>query len=372
MAPAPRAAGLAVLALGALASAAAAQDEAARRVSQILGTVESPRLALPLLAAPGLVARQELIEPGAEGLRLELRLAGLEEAGDTWSIRVLDRAGAPVWTVWAGETDAEVLWSPPIAGSRATLEVYSVRPATPLRVTLERLVVLRREPAGASITGANQLAPIGDQEEWLVELGRAVARLSIAKDDGRYLACTAFLVGADLLLTNEHCIATDAERASALVEFDYDAEEAPTVPAQLSDLLAGDFTLDYALVRLEAPVERAPPPFDLADLTEGQPLFIVQHPGGDPKQVSVLDCAVAGLRVPGRGTTELIDFGHACDTLTGSSGAPVFDLAGRRVVGLHHLGVRPGSGVLVNSAVPLRRILDDLDPDLRLEIEPSS
>jgi hypothetical protein len=50
----------------------------------------------------------------------------------------------------------------------------------------------------------------------------------------------------------------------------------------------------------------------------------------------------------------------------------VLDLAGRRVLGRHHLGVRPATGVLVNSAVPLRRILEDLAPEVRAELESPS
>ena len=57
------------------------------------------------------------------------------------------------------------------------------------------------------------------------------------------------------------------------------------------------------------------------------------------------------------------DFGHRCDTLGGSSGAPVLDLQSGRIVGLHHWGYLDSDPDPVNQAVHFRLILDDLRSD---------
>jgi V8-like Glu-specific endopeptidase len=67
--------------------------------------------------------------------------------------------------------------------------------------------------------------------------------------------------------------------------------------------------------------------------------MVIQHPGGEPKQVSFIACEAIQDPVDGRGPET--DFTHTCDTAGGSSGAPVFDLQGR-LVGLHHYGFAEG------------------------------
>lgn len=351
------------------AAADAQETEERERVAQVLGSVESPDLNLTLLPEPGLSARQEISRPDAKGLRFHFRFAGREEAGETWSLRILDASGQSVYSIWASEMKSDEVWSPEITGATATLEIYSVRPATPLRVTLDRLVVLNADPVAAT-PFADSLASITDQADWLRELGRAVARLRIATDAGWYQFCTGFLVSRDLMLTNEHCIASDTERASVIVDFDYDSPAAQPVTARLSELVGTQENLDYALVRLSRPVDdRAPLRLDPVALAQGQPLLIIQHPEGKPKYVSITGCVVDGLRIPGRRTAEKLDFGHRCDTMKGSSGSPVLDPQHGTVVGLHHLGVRGSSNILVNSAVPIGRILEDLAPAVRNEIQ---
>ena len=94
-------------------------------------------------------------------------------------------------------------------------------------------------------------------------------------------------------------------------------------------------------------------------LVEGMLLYVVQHPNGEPKRVSRNDCSVDKVSIAGRGMG-ITDFSHRCDTLGGSSGAPVVSLANHKVVGLHHLGFDEDSVMRLNRAVHIKRILADI------------
>jgi hypothetical protein len=95
------------------------------------------------------------------------------------------------------------------------------------------------------------------------------------------------------------------------------------------------------------------------DPSSGMPLYVVQHPNGDPKRVSRNDCSVDEVSVAGRGMANT-DFSHRCDTLGGSSGAPVVSLATHKVVGLHHLGFEEDSVMRLNRAVHIKQIFADI------------
>ncbi len=355
------------LAISQVPCLAEGQDLAAerRRVLTQIGVTREVDLPLfPLAEGVGVVFRQEVLESGAESLRIHF--AVLHE-GEGWGVRITDPAGTSAWSTWAGAEKGAGFWSAEIAGERAIVEVHSLVPRSGLELKIDRVAVRTAKVTPVSITGVNQLASIVGQDEWIRQIGRAVARLRFVGDDGQVYVCTAFLITADLMLTNQHCIASDSERQSALVDFDFDAPDAETTTLRLDQLLATDIALDYSVVRLARCVGRVPLQLDPTRPPDGAQLLIVQHPGGEPQQVSIADCEVDGVEVAGRDGT-LTDFGHQCDTIGGSSGSPVMLFESRRVVGLHHLGIRPGSPDLVNRAAHIGLVLDDLDPALRAEI----
>ena len=89
----------------------------------------------------------------------------------------------------------------------------------------------------------------------------------------------------------------------------------------------------------------------------GAPVFIIQHPAGEPKQISKINCAAGTVPVDGR--TSASDFTHTCDTVGGSSGSPVFNETGD-LVGLHHYGFNEGGFWTENRAIRMKRIVDKL------------
>jgi len=353
-----------------LAAWAAAQElaEERRRVLTVAGSVNSVNLPLqPLNDTLGLVFVREVNEPLALGLRLRFTIEGEAPADGSWGIQVKDATGRPVWSTWAGAVGNTGFWSDEINGQAAKVEVYSTRRANPVRLRIDKIAVRKDKITPLSITGKNDLLSIVGQDSWIVDRGRSVARLRFVGDDGGYYVCTAFLVTTDLMLTNQHCIASSTELDSALVDFDFDTDNSMPATFRLRELLQTDVALDYALVRLEKPISRPPLRLDSSLPPDGEQLLIIQHPGGEPKQVSIRDCKVDGTSVQGRvglGT----DFGHQCDTKGGSSGSPVFRFDTKTVVGLHHLGFDAASQRLINRAVHITRVIADLSPDFRAEV----
>jgi V8-like Glu-specific endopeptidase len=192
---------------------------------------------------------------------------------------------------------------------------------------------------------------------------------------------TGFLVGPDLLLTNQHVLPRKELLPDAALRFDHslDPNGAATMGRvfhlQPDFYVASDETLlDYALVRVKRqPLE------DLAKkglhrgylavsgrfLVEKERVNIIQHPGGMPLKVVLTQNYVArdmsGTRVQ-----------YLADTMRGSSGSPVFD-RNWRVVALHHSGkpyppettVETAKNLLrgrrtANEGIPMRAILNEI------------
>jgi Trypsin-like peptidase domain len=323
----------------------------------------SPRRS-PATGEPGVAWAVNLppLARAVSRIRLHFRVL---TAGDpsSWQVRLKDLGVATLQTIpgaeatvggrefWtdelaAGQVKVELSWNG--QGERPVLEsdryAYAVGAATPL-----------------SIVGLDQRRPLATAAARHRALGPPVARLRVMTDAGQAF-CTGFLLGEGLLMTNEHCVRTPEEAASLLVDFRYDAPTARPEVVRGATLLRTSAGLDYTLLRLSKPVETAFGRLHLetaAPARDRQELLIIQHPGGEPKQVSLEGCLVAGLQREGA-SSEKTDFGHECDTLGGSSGSPVLDRATGRVVGLHHFGFREGLDEPVNQAIEVARILEDL------------
>ena len=124
---------------------------------------------------------------------------------------------------------------------------------------------------------------------------------------------------------------------------------------------------------MKTTTERTPLPLKAVAPADRQALLVLEHPAGEAKQVSILDCRVEHAEIEGTSSTKT-DFGHLCDTLGGSSGSPIQDINTGDVIGLHHLGFRTGSPRPVNQGVRIGLILDDIlaqRPDLAKEIAAS-
>ncbi|CAK4687389.1 hypothetical protein LEN26_007571 [Aphanomyces euteiches] len=204
---------------------------------------------------------------------------------------------------------------------------------------------------------------------------RPVVRITVGPNnpDGSEL-CTGWLFGSDGdVLTNNHCIATQAQAASAQFEFIADSTACNgaltttcpgVVEAITSKLIMTNAALDYSLVRLNASLV-AKYGYLQASRTPafvGQPVYVPQHPRGGCKLVSYITDAATKKPVvitrldapPGCGKGGV---SYNADTDGGSSGSPVISATDNTVVALHYCGAVGCN----NSGIPILSIVADLN-----------
>jgi V8-like Glu-specific endopeptidase len=191
---------------------------------------------------------------------------------------------------------------------------------------------------------------------------------------------TGFLVGPDLVLTNQHVLPSEKMLESVVTRFDYARQ--PNCPSSEGRVFAvqpdfyqssPDDRLDYALVRLvEAPLDslakagahRGYLMLSARGVVDRERVNIIQHPGGRPMQVVLTQNYVVSI------SDHRLQY--VADTMEGSSGSPVFD-RNWRVVAIHHSGKPyPPEGAFdsakkmmagkwrVNEGIPLKPILEEI------------
>lgn len=194
-------------------------------------------------------------------------------------------------------------------------------------------------------------------------MAKPVGLLKVLHTANKYSVCTASAIDRDLILTNWHCLpkyAGQVSRAVLQMGF-YRSDDAGGVRVYSVDIEAveTDQALDYAVLRVNGDlsewgtVKLAP-----TDPSANASLRVVHHPGGQPKQITQRSCRASA---PPISQNRLM---HKCDTIGGSSGAPVFVGygAGAQMVALHYAGV-PRSRLGIdpslesNRAVPVSQLV---------------
>jgi V8-like Glu-specific endopeptidase len=187
---------------------------------------------------------------------------------------------------------------------------------------------------------------------------RAVARIKSA--DGSL--GSGFLVPGDLLVTNHHVLRTADAAAGAVVQLNYQ-KTVDGCDAELEELrldpaafFASSREDDCTIVKVRGEpcaqwgaIELAPVQIRVEDRVN-----IIQHPGGDQKQLSFFHNLVVFV---GEGRVQ-----YLTDTLPGSSGSPVFD-KDWKLVALHHSGgwiLDPGTKdpCYRNEGIHVERVID--------------
>ncbi len=224
---------------------------------------------------------------------------------------------------------------------------------TPERLT-QRLLLAREaaaSPAEAQgmferIIKGNDLTGINYLEKG-VRAGKSIGRIHVLDSSGQPLGFgTGFLIAPGILMTNHHVLPSAEVAAGSVVEFDYELDAAGndrqsyTYALRPADFFTNNEPLDFAVVAVApAAREKKRPIRDFSWLKlqreSGKALLaeyltIIQHPGGQRKQICVRENQLLRL--------DADTLWYATDTLGGSSGSPVFN-SSWQVVALHHLGV---------------------------------
>jgi V8-like Glu-specific endopeptidase len=205
--------------------------------------------------------------------------------------------------------------------------------------TVDRTVLLERIiDASNDLQAANFLARGA-------RAAHTVGRISEDRNGRRVPFGTGFLVGARLLLTNNHVLPDRAAAAGSVVELncETDVDNQPaTVAAYRLDpatLFLTDQDLDYTLVAVAPGADGRPPGAEFGwnrlvwqqgKIVIGEAVNVIGHPMGRLKEVAVRNNSLLN---------ELDRFLHyTTDTEPGNSGSPVYNDQWE-VVALHHSGV---------------------------------
>jgi V8-like Glu-specific endopeptidase len=338
-------------------------------VDKLLGTLNGPR-------------RETFRYPGASYVKLHFsRMMMLP--GDY--LTVSDPSGQESYRYDAsGLLDAEKSdkWAMSITGDTAVLEMH--RATNPLGVTslLGNLGVRvdqvargfsRSEQKGVPAeslhapgrTGREESVCGGDQSTDAVcyrsadpvayTRSKSIARLLI---DGTEL-CTGWRVGTqNRMLTNNHCFDNSGDAYDTEVWFNYQCARCGGFdvfkPTKVwgDKVLTTNQTYDYTLFTVEnfGQVQKfGYLTLDTARPAKDQPLYVPQHPAGEPTRIAGAkgeragNCAVVDNAYDGYANDS--DVSYFCDTEGGSSGSPVLSRKTNKVVALHHFGGCPNSGV---------------------------
>lgn len=184
---------------------------------------------------------------------------------------------------------------------------------------------------------------------------RPVNRMLFTSGGSQYV-CTGWLVSGsnpNTMLTNNHCISTQAEASSLQAKFNYQRsackskQNASTTDYAGGTLLKTNAPLDYTIMTLQGNPEATWG--ELVATTKGvsvgNQIWFIQHPGGGVKKIGYFEdkrkttlCKIDRVNQTYVDTAASSQMAYGCDSAGGSSGSPIIDAATGRVIGLHHYG----------------------------------
>lgn len=275
-------------------------------------------------------------------------------------------------------------WTEDLPGNIAIIEVYAEKAPIGLKFKIDKYLFEAKEVPLRSI-----IDPLQPQMEDIAiypdsgkirSFGKPVARLRIIDRTKRF-PCTGFLIGTNVLMTNDHCLPEEADTCDDIQATFGSEGSDPGERYLCSAILKRNYPLDYALLRLEGEPGKKWGILKLADEPPSAvPLkaVVIHHPGGNQKMITINKCLVQNSPVGGRPqnnremTSYIVpqDFQHSCDTEGGSSGAPVLDEMSGMVQGLHHYGFTPLARVRLNQGVLSNEIKRSFDAQILSLIRP--
>ncbi|MBY3198219.1 trypsin-like serine peptidase [Rhizobium laguerreae] len=256
---------------------------------------------------------------------------------------VADANGQVVENITMPTKSGASLWTAPIIGPGLELRVTH-EGNTEFPLIVDAQVVDKKNFDPETLIDQDELLDIalynGPDQETVRQVAQSIGKLTYIKF-GVSFDCSGFLVSNDLFMTNDHCVNDKDTCESASIAFGYEKDlNKNTIQGEIhrcSEVIKSDYPLDFSVIRLQQPAGQKYGFLKLHTMssTIDQSAYIIQHPEGLPKKVSIDACVLGGKIVQGR--RHISDRTHTCDTLKGSSGSPVLNQDGQ-VVALHHLG----------------------------------
>ena len=251
------------------------------------------------------------------------------------------------------------------------LNYHMMEPVAPTKKVADWKSTATGPEIAEKIFGESTLRPIAFLARGL-EVSRSVAYVSV-RDGTQRWSGTGFMIAPNLVMTNHHVVSEAKQLPGVLLRFNYQenfkGEAQPTreYPAVPAGVFHANKDLDYAILEVqdEPGREWGWLPLRPRDVKQGERINIIQHPNGQPKQISMQNNLVEFV---GGNVIQ-----YVTSTNPGSSGSPVLNDAWQ-VVGLHHAGgslPEPTTGQFFNrnEGVLAQRILSDLPPDLRQQVD---
>lgn len=329
--------------------------------------LDQPLAFAPAPVLTGIAWSGEVQRPGARFIRLHF--SGVKDAGNTnYTVVIRDRNGRELQNIPRSKFAArEAFWTTVLEGDFARVEVRADAVPAGLEFSIKELIFQRPKIAMFSLV-ANALEPsfaFKIDAPPLYAASTGVAKLAFVAG-GVPSSCTGFMIDDERMLTNAHCIDSQAVCDTVVALFGYEVREGGQVNApekfDCLDLVDADPSLDFALIRLDGKPGMAWGQLPLTRRTPGldEQAFVIQHPGGQPKLVSRISCNITTLIADGASTDT--DVGHKCDSAEGSSGSPILGVD-FKVIGLHHLGFSTieQRWMSENRGVRMQRIMDRLN-----------